>query len=101
MIAAQPADGGTWAVRVAAPADPAYKNKFDDSKIFSEGWLILRGVEFTYDSSEGYTSIISTDYCITIPDIQWPDANGYYGAAGTEERLNFSNCVNYMNWTKR
>lgn len=101
MIAAQPTDGGTWAVRVASPADPAFKNKFDDTKIFSEGWLILRGVEFTYDSSDGYTSIISTDYCITIPEVQWPDTNGNYGAAGTEERLNFSSCVNYMNWTKR
>lgn len=97
MVAAQPTDGGIWDVTVAPPSA-----KFDDSKMFSEGWLILRGVKFTYDSSEGYTSIISTDYCITIPEVQWPDANGYYGAAaGTEERLNFSSCVNYMNWTKR
>lgn len=47
----------------------APSEKFDDSKIFSEGWLILRNVEFVYDSSEGYTSIISTDYCITIPEL--------------------------------
>lgn len=97
LVAAQPTDGGTWSVAVA-PSE-----KFDDSKIFSEGWLILRNVEFVYDSSEGYTSIISTDYCIKIPELQWPDTNGHYGAAGagTEERLNFSSCVNYMNWTKR
>lgn len=97
MVAKQPTDGGTWSVAVA-PSE-----KFDESKIFTEGWLVLRNVEFIYDSSEGYTSIISTDFCITIPEVQWPDANGHYGAAGsgTEERLNFSSCVNYMNWTKQ
>lgn len=97
MVAKQPTDGGTWSVAVA-PSE-----KFDESKIFTEGWLVLRNVEFVYDSSEGYTSIISTDFCITIPEVQWPDANGHYSAAGsgTEERLNFSSCVNYMNWTKQ
>lgn len=95
LIAQQPIDGGIWTVKVAS------SEKFDESKIFSEGWLILRGVEFTYDSRQGYTSMISTDYCITIPDVQWPDDNGHYSAAGTEGQLNFSNCVNYMNWTKR
>lgn len=95
LVAKQPTDGGVWYVEVT-PSD-----KFDESKVFSEGWLVLRGVKFTYDSSEGYTSMISTDYCITIPEVQWPDENGHYGAAGTENQLNFSKCVNYMNWTKQ
>ena len=78
-------------------------NTFDDSRVAEKGWLILRGVEFTYDSNEGYTSIISTDFCITIPVVQWPDADGNYSPKDPDasDKLNFSNCVDYMNWTKK
>lgn len=80
-------------------------NKFDDGEVVANGRLIMRGVEFTYYSKEGYTSIISTDFCITIPEVQWPvldTATNTYKYNGAEaKQLNFSACVNYMNWTKK
>lgn len=91
--------GGEW-VLTGVPAT----DKFDDSKVFDSGWLIMDGVEFTYYSKEGYTSIISTDFCITIPKVQWPvlntTTNTYKYGNTADERLNFSACVGYMNWTK-
>lgn len=77
-------------------------NTFDESRFADKGQLSLKGVEFTYVSDEGYTSIISTDFCITIPVVQWPGLDGNYGPKDPEadDKLNFSDCVNYMNWTK-
>lgn len=82
------------------------------------GLIILRGVEVTYDSPEYYTSIISTDFCIEIPKINWsgvfdsaptPAPTSAPGAtsaptsasAGYYFDGNFSSCVKYMNWTKQ
>lgn len=106
------AGGGVWRVEVSPAA------KWDDSVATSQGQLILRGVTFTYDSPERYTSIISTDYCVTIPQVSWsdtfdpmstpapaatpmPGATAAPSPAPADSRLDFSGCVNYMNWTKR
>jgi len=75
-----------------------------DTSDGGNGRVFLKGVVFTYDSPDGYTSIISTDYCITIPRVNW---SGTYesGAAATPEpgyfNGDFAGCVNYMNWTKQ
>lgn len=90
----QPASSGAaWNVEVT----PA--GELDSSLAISQGQLIMREVTFTYDSSNQYTSIISTDYCITIPRVNWSDA--FEEEATAESQLDFSGCVNYMNWTKR
>lgn len=77
------------------------------------GLIILRGVTFFYDSPEYYTSIITTDFCITIPKVNWsgafdsavPAATPAPGATPAPAAYyfdgNFSKCVNYMNWTKQ
>lgn len=88
------ADGGYWSVEVAAAPG------WDTSRAVSDGQVILRGVTFTYDSSTHYESVISTDYCITIPPINW---SGVYEPSPTSSPtpMDFSGYVNYMNWTKQ
>lgn len=87
------ADDNYWDVKVAAASG------WDTGRAVSDGQVILRGVTFTYDSASHYSSIISTDYCVTIPRVSWSET---YGAEGSvEEMLDFSGCINYMNWTKR
>lgn len=102
---------GYWKVDVAGMA-------LDTTKGVSEGQIVLKGVTFTYDSPNHYSSIISTDYCITIPYVNWSETYEQAGiptptaAPGetpapvtTPKPLyfdgNFSGCVNYMNWTKQ
>lgn len=90
----EPATGEEfWDVEVTAASG------WDTSRAVSHGQVILRGVTFKYDSANHYGSIISTDYCVSIPQINW---SGSFEAAGTvDETLDFSGCVNYMNWTKQ
>lgn len=87
---------------------------FDTSE---PGLVIMRGVTVTYDSPQYYTSIITTDFCITIPKINWsgtfdsavPAATPVPGATPAPTSApaayyfdgNFSKCVNYMNWIKQ
>ncbi|MDE5952147.1 MAG: hypothetical protein K2H12_11265 [Acetatifactor sp.] len=87
------ADGGYWSVKVAEASG------WDTSRAVSNGQVILRGVTFTYDSPTHYESDISTDYCITIPPINWSDV---YEPSPTSSPtpMDFSGYVNYMNWTK-
>lgn len=81
-----------------------FPDKFDDGEVATKGQLIMKGVEFTYYSKAGYTSIISTDFCITIPGVQWPvwdeGTKTYKYSNAAIEKMNFSACVGYMNWTK-
>lgn len=87
---------------------------FDTSE---PGLIVLRGVKVIYDSPQFYTSIISTDLCITIPKINWsgtfepavPAATPVPGASPAPTSApaeyyfdgNFNSCVNYMNWMKQ
>lgn len=90
----------------------------DTTNGITNGQIILKGITFTYDSPTHYSSIVSTDYCITIPNVNWSET---YESAGapvptappgespapmvTPKPLyfdgNYSGCVNYMNWTKQ
>ncbi len=90
---------------VLSPADPlcyrvievAPTGGLDSSDSSAKGWVILKGIKFIYDSPNQYTSQISTDYCILIPDVDWsvPYSGGTIG-----DKINFSDCVKYMNWSK-
>lgn len=90
---------------------------FDTSQ---PGLIILRGVTVTYDSPQYFTSIITTDLCITIPRVNWsgtfdsavPAATPAPGATPDPAATpapgpiyyfdgDFSSCVNYMNWMKQ
>ncbi len=125
-----PATGSTWgvdedgrSVLLSAATDgywilDAAGTALDVSKGVSDGQIVLQGVTLIYDSPSRYSSIISTDYCITIPPINWSETYEPEGAptgpgapgespapAATPEPLyfdgNYSGCVNYMNWTKQ
>lgn len=91
------ADGGYCKVEVATSTG------WDTSRAVSDGQVILSGVTFTYDSPTHYSSIISTDYCITIPSINWGDyvPESTLTSGTSEESSYFSGCVSYMNWTKQ
>lgn len=103
-------DGSFWDIDVTDSFG------FDTSE---PGLIILRGVTVFYDSPQYYTSIITTDFCITIPTVNWSGAfdsavptatpaPGVTPAPGATSAPavyyfdgNFSKCVNYMNWTKQ
>lgn len=87
------ASEGTWTVEVNPSGD------FDRSLSGSNGQLIMRNVTFTYDSTDHFVSIISTDFCITIPQINW--SNTFANEGTVDPKIDFSSCVNYMNWTKQ
>lgn len=98
VVSQPPAGGGSWTL-----ADIAGSSGVDETEFDTKNWLIIRGVEFTYVSPSGYISIISTDFCIVIPEVQWPDSHGKYAPRETDmpNKLSFSDCVYYMNWTKK
>lgn len=98
VVSQPPAGEGSWTLSPIAASLGMDETEFD-----TKNWLIMRGVEFTYISPNGYTSIVSTDFCILIPEAQWPDSNGNYApyVAGNPSKLQFSDYVNYMNWTKK
>lgn len=99
VISQPSAGGGSWTLSPITPS-----SGMEEKDIVTESGtsprLIMQGVEFTYVSPNGYTSIISTDFCILIPEVQWP---GSYVPSGTDQpdKLDFSDCVYYMNWTKK
>lgn len=98
VVSQPPAGEGSWTLTPIASS-----LKMDDSEFDTKSRLILRGVEFTYISPAGYTSIVSTDFCIEVPAVQWPESNGNYAPRATSQpdKLNFSDCVYYANWTKK
>ena len=116
-------EDGKSSVLVSATTDGYWKvnvegTTLDTAQGVSNGQIVLKGVTFTYDSPNHYSSIISTDYCITIPLVNWSETYESIGTpvptaapgetpapATTPKPLyfdgNFSGCVNYMNWTKQ
>lgn len=71
-----------------------------------DGYAILRGVELQYTDAQGYTTMISTDYLITIPSINWSVDQGITGAGTPEADLNRSTVdmadfVTYYNYIKK
>lgn len=73
-----------------------------------EGYAILKGVVLEYTDMQGYTTMITTDYLISIPSINWGVDNAktdWAPGAGVEslERgtVNMADCVSYYNWVKK
>lgn len=99
-VVTQPGSGSDWTVKVTT--------KPESQKGFLEGangQLFFPEVEFTFDSPEGYTSIISTEFCIVVPTVQWPTwdetSNTYKYNSTTAGETDFGAYVNYVNWTKK
>ncbi|HKM35808.1 MAG TPA: hypothetical protein VJY54_13860 [Lachnospiraceae bacterium] len=71
----------------------------------TDGYAQLKGVKLTYTDSKGYTTMISTDYIITVPDINWGvDATKTSWSPGDSverEKVDLTGYVNYSSWTKQ
>ena len=92
--------------------DPSIPNAGSMELHSADGYALLRGIEFTY-TKDGYTTIISTDFIISVPEMNW-GVDAYRSTWGTDEEGNpddvsdleretvdMTECVQYYNWTKK
>ncbi len=73
----------------------------------AEGYALLRGVVLTY-TENGYTTMITTDYVITVPEVNWGvDESKTSWAAGDDssslerDSIDMAEYVKYYNWAKK
>lgn len=70
----------------------------------TEGYSVLRGVKLEY-TKDGYTTIISTDYLIIVPEVDWSietSLNTWDASVGlNRDFYEMSDCVTYINWKKQ
>lgn len=73
-----------------------------------EGYAFIRGVELQYTDADGYTTLISTDFLIMAPKLNWGiDASRQDWASGegaaqlARGDIDISECVQYYNWVKK
>jgi hypothetical protein len=68
---------------------------------------MLKGIQLQYTSADGYTTMISTDYVIMLPEINWtldtasPDPAASPTPAATVNEIDLSECVQYADWIKK
>lgn len=93
---------------ISLDPDPTITNAGTIELHAEEGYAILKGVVLQYTDVQGYTTIISTDYLISIPSINWGVDNAktdWTPGAGVEslERgtVDMADCVSYYNWVKK
>lgn len=71
-----------------------------------QGYAILKGVVLQYTDSQGYTTIITTDYLISIPEINWSVDGSKMSAPDPDEtiersEIDMTDYVQYYNWLKK
>lgn len=72
---------------------------------YANGRIILRGITVEYTEND-FVSQISTDFCITAPEIDWSvdiseDPSSMTPDESVRRSFNFEECVSYLNWTKQ
>lgn len=74
-----------------------------DLTYVSQGYLLIPGICLTYTNSEGYTTIIQTDYMVNVPQLNWSVGDTTPGGtpAADKDGVDLSECVQYYNWTKQ
>ena len=88
-------------------ADPS-AGQIDVSHV-DEGYALLKGIVLEYTDANGYTTIISTDYLISVPTVDWSVNQAYAdwsdGVFSPEKlkrgNVDLSECVQYYNWVKK
>mgnify|MGYP006957493094 FL=1 len=69
-----------------------------------DGYALLRGLIFTY-TKDGYTTMISTDFIISVPEMNWgvDSYQSTWDVSANLERdtVDMTDCVQYYNWTKQ
>lgn len=97
--------------RITAPAyqtfvglDPEVADAGEvDLSHASEGYVLIKGICLIYTNSDGYTTIIKTDYMVRVPEINWSvgeSASGVTPPPG-DGSVDLSECVQYYNWVKQ
>ncbi len=71
-----------------------------------QGYCVVKGIQVTYTNTNGYTSIITTDFYVEAPRMNWNvDASATAAPADASEleaqEINVSECVEYVNWQKQ
>lgn len=73
-----------------------------------EGYAFVRGVKLQYTDADGYTTVISTDYLIMVPKLNWgldgskkEWTSGEGAAQLVRNDIDMSECVKYYNWVKK
>lgn len=73
-----------------------------------EGYALIRGVTLQYTDAAGYTTVVSTDYLIMAPKLNWgidasrqDFASGEGAAQLARGDVDVSDCVQYYNWVKK
>lgn len=97
--------------RITAPAyqtfvglDPEVADAGEvDLSHASEGYALIKGICLTYTNSDGYTTIIKTDYMVRVPEINWSVGESAPGATPSpgDGSVDLSECVQYYNWVKQ
>ena len=70
-----------------------------------KGCIKLQGVKVTY-TENSFTSVITTDFCVDVPEIDWT-VNKYKDDASNPDlsdertKVNFESSVYYVNWVKQ
>lgn len=72
------------------------------------GYAVLKGVVLQYTDLQGYTTIITTDYLISIPQINWGVDGSNMSAPAPDVAINLerneidmTDYVQYYNWLKK
>ncbi len=75
-----------------------------------EGYVVIQGVKVTYTNSAGYTSVITTDFYVQAPTLNW-DVNASEMTAIADDndkkkamvqtKVKAADYVEYVNWTKQ
>lgn len=92
-------------------ADVCYAESYTEDQRWEirvdQGYMNVNGFRVHYTNAEKYTSYIDTDFRIVAPKITWPvnAAKTTWDTADDSTYIptpiNFSDCVNYINWVKR
>lgn len=92
---------------VDMPEDPAHPGTYFPRLELDEttGKAILHNIKSVY-TKNGYTSVISTDFCFLIPEYDWSIdeySNTWVDGTSTITRteIDYEKCVVYLNWTKQ
>lgn len=118
--AADPAHILTYEEALQAMVDPAYSSSLTldpaiadagaiDISHSTEGYAVLKGLVLTYTDADGYTTMITTDYLITVPDMNWSVdqaladwSDGTYAPEKlNRDTVDMAECVQYYNWVKK
>lgn len=79
---------------------------YDFSKT-GDGYALFKGVQISYTTDNGYTTIISTDFLINLPEQNWSAEYSEKNTAPANAKdvldldVKMTDYVKYYNWTKK